>query len=156
MKKYWLIITMAVFVFSVGIFRFYFHAAQPVAVNIEFVGCLEKIGVLQWDNWFIVNDQQKKSEVESDALTEICDMGNFKMDFDKYTYIFVDGFEMVKLSYIPNDCRRRFSAFPDYYGYAILERAEDKMYVYRIPSDLHIVKDPHAHYENDFRTTILD
>lgn len=154
MRKYGVIMIAAVVILA-GCFCFYRRTTKPVVVNIEFVGCLEKKGTIRWDNWFIVNDQQKRSEIDSNSLMKLCDAENFEMDFDKYTYIFVDEYKMVELSYIPSDCRGRFSASPDYYGYATLKKAEDKLYVYRIPSDLHIIKDSHAHYESDFRTTIL-
>ena len=161
MKKFFIIIMalaiMAAAVLVVGYFCFYRLSTQPVTVqNIEFVGCLEKRGSIHWDDWFIVNDQQKRSEIDSDILAKLCDTKDFEMDFDKYTYIFVDGREMVKLSYIPNDCRNRLSGSPSYYGYAVLKKAEDKLYAYRIPSDLPVIKDIHAHYGTDFRTTILD
>lgn len=154
MRKYCIIIIVAVLL--VGGFDIYRRATQSVAVDIEFLGCLEKRKTIRWDNWFIVNDQQKRSEITGDWLAEYCDTENFEMDFDKYTYVFADGYEMVELSYIRSDCRALFSGSPTYYGYAVLKKAEDKLYAYRIPSDSRVIKDSHAHYQGDFQTTILD
>lgn len=155
MRKYWALI-LAAAVLAAGYFCFYRRAALPVSVSFEFAGRLEKKKAMRWDNWFIVNDRQKRSEIDSDVLAEFCDIKNFEMDFDMYTYLFVDGYELMELSYRPDDCRRRFSASPDYCGYAVLKKADDQLYAYRIPSDLRIIKDPHAHYESDYRTTLLD
>ena len=156
MRKRWAMISAAAILLVAG-FGIYRYANQPaVDVNIEFLGCLEKRKAIYWDNWFIVNDQQKRSEITGDWLAEYCDAENFEMDFDKYTYVFADGYEMVGLSYIPSDCRALFSGSPTYYGYAVLKKAEDKLYAYRIPSDSRVVKDSHAHYQEDFRTTILE
>ena len=156
MKKRWAMISVAA-ILLVACFGIYRYENQPaVDVNIEFLGCLEKRKAIYWDNWFIVNDQQKRSEITGDWLAEYCDAENFEMDFDKYTYVFADGYEMVELSYIPSDCRALFSGSPTYYGYAVLKKAEDKLYAYRIPSDSCVIKDSHAHYQEDFRTTILD
>ena len=119
MRKRWVAISVAV-ILLVACFGAYRYANQPVEANIEFLGCLEKRKAICWDNWFIVNDQQKRSEITGDWLAEYCDTENFDMDFDKYTYVFADGYEMVELSYIRSDCRALFSGSPTYYGYAVL------------------------------------
>lgn len=103
----------------------------------------------------MVNDL-KGTDITSEILADFCDTESIGMDFERYTYIVADGYEFVDLYYIFADGRRRFSASPDYYGYATLQGSDETMaYVYRIPVDTPVVKDIHAHYEDDFRTTIL-
>lgn len=133
----------------------YQPSEQHQKVQFEFVGCFAKKKAIQWDYWFMVNDL-KGTDITSEILADFCDIESIKMDFERYTYIVADGHEMVDLYYTFADGSRHFSASPDYYGYATLQGSDEtKVYVYRIPVDTPVVKDIHAHYEDDFRTTIL-
>ena len=156
MKKFgWTIILLSICLIILG--RCYFsyrHPDKQIKVQFEFVGCLSKNKPIEWDYWFMVNDNQG-TDFGSKTLANFCDFDSLEIDFDEYTYIIVDGHELVSLCYNLSDCRRRFSPSPDYYGYATLKAADDRVYVYRIPCELPVIKDMHAHYDDDFRTTIF-
>lgn len=131
------------------------YSDNPENVQFEFVGCLPKTKAIQWDYWFMVNDLHG-TDITSDILNDYCNVESINMDFEQYSYIISDGYELTDLYYIPSDGRRRFSVSPDYYGYATLQKSNDAMiYIYRIPSDTPVIKDLHAHYEDDYRTTVL-
>ena len=78
------------------------------------------------------------------------------MDFDTYSYIITDGFELLDLYYIPGDSSHRLSFSPIHYGYATLKKVDDDIHIYRIPCEVPIQKDLHAHNEDDFRTTVIE
>lgn len=125
-------------------------------VEFEYVTSLSKTDELEWDYWFTVRDDNKGTDIVPEIMSNVCDIDSLQMDFDEYTYIFSDGHELVELSYTGSDARGRFGVSPRYYGYATLKQADKEMfYVYRIPCEVPVIKDMHAHYENDQRTIVL-
>lgn len=125
-------------------------------VEFEYVASLTKTNELTWDYWFTLRDANKGTDITTEIMSGVCNIGSIQMDFDEFTYVISDGFELVELSYTHSDLRGRFSITPRYYGYATLQRADETMfYVYRIPCDVPVIKDMHAHYGDDYRTTVL-
>lgn len=158
MKKYLrIIVLIALAVALIGLYIPWIGSSdEPVPVPYQYVATLDGLEDTGWDYLVFVNDL-RNTEANAQYMSQFCTMDELEMDFETYTYIFVHGYELVDLYYKTSDCRGRYSSNPLYYGYATLQKAaDDQYYVYQFPNDVPVIKDNHAHYDDDFRTTILN
>lgn len=158
MKKYLkIIVLIALAVTLIGMYIPWIGSSdEPVPVPYQYVSALNGLKDTGWDYWFLVNDL-RNTEISAQYMSQFCAMDELEMDFETHTYIFVHGYELVDLYYKTSDCRGRYSSNPLYYGYATLQKAaDDQYYVYQFSNDVPVIKDDHAHYNDDLRTTILD
>lgn len=128
-----------------------FILKREIKVDFEYVDKLsiyadDRIG---YDIWFPLNDIHG-TEITTESLKDHCDIGMLDFEFEKYTYILVEGYELLELSYNHFDVWGRLSKNPVYHGRVVLKKDPPKnvLNVYRINADINIRNDIHWRYDS--------